>query len=127
MELSTFAYTIGIFELLFALPMLFYSKQTVKWIDRFFKDDVTVRIVGSLLAVLGALVILEDYEVALTPEGLVRLIAWACFLKGLMYAWWPQTAVRMKKKWLKGDATLTLGGILASAVGVLLLYAGSII
>ena len=127
MELSTFAYTIGIIELLVGLPLLFYTKQTVKWIDKVFKDDVTMRIMGVLMTVLGALVLIEGYEVDLDPEGLVRLIAWATMLKGLMYTWWPQTAAKMKKQWLKGDATLTLGGIAATVVGLLLLYAGSIL
>lgn len=127
MELSTFAYTIGILELLFGLPLLFYSKQTMKFLDKFFKDDVEMRVVGALMTVLGALVLIDGYDISADPKGLVILMAWAVFLKGLMYAWWPQTAVNMKKKFMKSEATLTFGGIAATAIGVLLVYAGSIL
>ena len=127
MELSTFAYTIGVIELLIGLPLLFYSKQTLKWLDKAFKDDVQMRVIGVFMAILGALILIEDYEVSLEPDGLVILIAWATFLKGIMYAWWPQTAVNMKKKLMKSEAVLTLGGIAATIIGVLLMYAGSII
>ena len=127
MELSTFAYTIGVIELLFALPLLFYSKQTAKWMDKFMKDDVQMRVIGAFMTILGALVILDSPTVSLTAEGLVRLLAWACFVKGIMYCWWPKVAANMKKKWLKEDTMLTVGGVLACAVGILLLYAGSIV
>jgi uncharacterized protein YjeT (DUF2065 family) len=127
MELSTFAYTIGIIELLFGLPLLFYSKPTVKWLDKAFKDDVQMRVIGGIMTVLGALVLIEGYEISADPAGLVILMAWAVFLKGMMYTWWPQTAVNMKKKLMKSEAMLTLGGIAATAIGVLLVYAASIL
>ncbi|MAE68469.1 hypothetical protein CL635_01510 [bacterium] len=127
MELTTFAYTIGIIELIVGLPLLFYSKQTMKWIDKAFKDDVQMRVIGVFMAILGALVLIEDYEVSAEPDGLVILIAWLVFLKGLMYCWWPQTAINLKKKWVKNDAAITFGGIAAVAIGVLLVYAGSIL
>jgi uncharacterized protein YjeT (DUF2065 family) len=125
MELSTFAYTIGIIELIIGLPLLFYSKQTMKWIDKVFKDDVMMRVIGIIICILGALVLVEDYEVSADPEGLVILVAWLVFLKGLLYAWWPQTAIKMKKNFMKSEATLTFGGIAATVIGVLLLYAAS--
>lgn len=127
MELATFAYTIGIMELLFGLPLLFYSKSTLKFLDKFFKDEVQMRLAGVLMTVLGSLVLIEGFEVSLEPEGLITLMAWAVFLKGLMYAWWPQTAINMKKKFMKSEATLTFGGIAATVIGLLLMYGGSIV
>jgi len=127
MELSTFAYTIGIIELLFGLPLLFYSKATMKFLDKFFKDEIEMRVVGVFMTILGALVLVNGYTISADPAGLVTLMAWAVFLKGLIYAWWPQTAVNMKKKFMKSEATLTFGGIAATTIGVLLVYAGSIL
>lgn len=127
MELDTFAYTIGIMELLIGLPLLFYSKQAMKWFDAFLKDDTSVRLLGTLLAILGALVLIDGYEVSLDPEGLIRLVAWLCMLKGIMLTWWPKTAMQMKKNWFKGDTMATLGGTLGVAIGCLLMYGGSIL
>ena len=127
MELATFAYTIGVIELIVGLPLLFYSKSTLKVFDKFFKDDFQMRFTGTLMAVLGSLVLVESYEVSLDPEGLIILMAWLVFVKGLMYAWWPQPAVNMKKKFMKSEAALTFGGIAASVIGVLLVYGASIV
>jgi uncharacterized protein YjeT (DUF2065 family) len=128
MELATFAYTIGVIELLVGIPLLFYSKPTLKWLDKFLKaDDVQIRILGAIIAVLGALVLMENYEVSLEPDGLVILVAWLVFLKGVMFAWWPSTAVKMKRKFMKNEAALTLSGITAVTIGLLLMYAGSIL
>lgn len=127
MELSTFAYTIGIIELLFGLPLLFYSKATMKFLDKFFKDEIEMRVVGVFMTILGALVLVNGYTISADPAGLVTLMAWAVFLKGLIYAWWPQTAVNMKKKFMKSETTLAFGGIAGTAMGVLLVYAGSIL
>ena len=127
MELSTFAYAIGIFELIFGLPLLFYSKQTMKCVEKAFKDDFQIRFIGVIMTIVGALVLVEKYEISASPEGLVILVAWLVFLKGLIFAWWPQTAITMKKKFMKNEAALTLAGIAATAVGLLLLYAGSVL
>lgn len=127
MELSTFAYTIGVLELLFGLPLLFYSKSTLKFLDKFFKDDVEMRVVGALMTVLGALILVDGYEVHLDPAGLITLMAWAVFLKGLIYTWWPHTAINIKKRFMKSEASLTFAGIAATVIGVLLMYGGSLV
>ena len=127
MELSTFAYTIGVVELLFGLPLLFYTKHTVKWLEKAFKDDVQMRVLGAFMAILGTLVLVEDNVVSLDPRGLVVLMAWMVFLKGLIYSWWPHTATKMRKSFMKNEAALTLGGTAATAIGLLLFYAGMIL
>lgn len=125
MEITTFAYTVGVLELLFGLPLVFYGKQTMKWVDKLLKDELHMRVLGALLTVLGTLVLVNGYEIGTDAEGFIRLLAWLVFLKGLIYAWWPATAARIKKKWLKSEATLTFGGLIATALGVLLMYLGS--
>lgn len=127
MELSTFAYTIGILEILIGLPLVFYPKPARKWLDKMLKEELSMRMIGALLAVVAALVLIEDYTVDLTPVGLVLLVAWLTFFKGIMWAWWPQTAVQMKKKWFKGEGMITFGGLAATAIGVLLIYGGTIL
>lgn len=127
MELSTFAITIGIIDLLFGLPLVFYPKASRKWLDKFIKEEMLNRVLGSLLVILGALVLLDGYMVGTDPEGIVRLVAWLILFKGLMWAWWPETAMDLKKKWFKKDGYMTFGGLAATAIGVLLLYAGTIL
>ena len=127
MELATFAHTVGVMELLIGIPLLFHSKQTLKWVDRAMKDDTIMRVLGALFVIIGSLVLLDEYEVTSDPEGIIRLVAWALTIKGVIWAWWPKVAWDWKKKWLKSEATVTLGGLVATAVGVLLVYAGSIV
>ena len=127
MELSTFANTIGMLELLVGLPLVFYSKSFMKWVDKTMKEETLMRVIGALITVLGGLVIIDDYMITADMEGFVRLVAWLIFLKGILWTWYPQTAVKIKKKWAKNDAVLTFGGLAAVAVGVLLLYAGMVV
>ena len=127
MELSTFAYTVGILELLVGLPLLFYSRSMMKWLDRMMKEDVTMRMVGGLMVILGGLTLIDDYRIGTDVEGLVRLVAWLIFLKGILWAWWPGAAMELKRKWAKSEALLTLGGILAVAIGIAMMYAGMLL
>ena len=127
MELQTFAYTIGVLELIVGIPIVFYTKASMKWIDKFMKDDITLRIVGVIFTILSTLVLIEDHTVTAELDGIIRLLAWLLFLKGLMYAWWPQTAIQLKKQWIKNESMLTVGGAAACAIGVLLFYAGSML
>lgn len=127
MELSTFANTVGILELLVGLPLVFYTKPFMKWIDKVMKEEPLMRMMGAIITVLGGLVLLEDFRIYPDIEGFVILIAWLVFLKGIVWTWYPQTAIRMKKKWAKNDAALTLGGLSATAIGLLLLYAGMVV
>ncbi len=127
MELHTFAYTVGIMELLIGLPLLFYSKSVMKWIDKLFKDEPMMRVLGAFMVILGGLVLINGYEISSSPAGLVTLVAWLTFLKGVVWSWYPQTAINMKKKWAKNEALLTFGGLAATGIGFLLMYAGSVL
>lgn len=127
MQLSTFAFTIGILELLIGLPLVFYPKPTIKWVDKLFKEELSMRIIGVFMTILGALVLIDGYEVSAGPAGAIRLVAWLVFFKGILWAWWPQTAVHLKKKWAKNDALMTFGGVMATAIGVLLIYGGTMV
>ncbi len=124
MEISTYAYTIGMLELLVGLPLLFYSKKMMKWMDRLTKEDVLMRTIGAIMVILSGLVLIDDYRVGSDVEGLVRFVAWLIFLKGILWTWWPDTVMRLKKKWAKSEALLTLGGIIAVSIGIALMYAG---
>ena len=127
MEISTFAYTVGILELLVGFPLLFYSKKTMKWMDRLTKEDVIMRVIGALMTVLAALVLIDDYRIGSDLEGLVRFVAWLIFLKGILWTWWPETALKIKKRWARSEALLTLGGIIAVCFGVAMMYAGMMV
>ena len=86
-----------------------------------------MRVIGTIITVLGALVLINGYRIGTDPEGIVRLVAWLIFLKGLMWTWWPQTASQIKKKWFKSEAVMTFGGLIATAIGILLVYAGAMV
>ncbi|MCB9808489.1 hypothetical protein H6770_04520 [Candidatus Peribacteria bacterium] len=127
MELSTFAITIGVLEILIGLPLVLYPKSTMKWLDKMFKEELMMRTLGALMTVLGALVVIQNYEVSVTVEGGIRLVAWLTFFKGITWAWWPETAVRMKKKWGKSQQRMTFGGVMATAIGMLLMYGATLL
>lgn len=126
MEILTFANSIGILDILIGLPLLLYPKQSRKWLDHLCKEEQLIRIIGALMAMYAGGILLGGYYVDLTPVGLLQLVAWLVFLKGLTWAWFPGFVQQMKKKWLKSDTILTISGLAATAIGSLLVYAGSV-
>jgi uncharacterized membrane protein len=125
MTLATFAYIVGIIELLFGLPMLVSSKKAAAWIRKAFQDDVLIRVIGALFLVISVLVLLtEGTQIGTDVPGLIRLVAWLTVVKSLIFAWFPDVARDVRDKWLADSGMRTLWGLLATTIGVLFLLAG---
>ncbi len=120
MELSTFAYTIGIIELLIGIPMLIKHEVAAKWVLKFLDDDVTSRVVYGILAILGGTVLFENSAITYTPEGFVVFIAWVVTIKGVVMAWAPHLVDMYKKQWLENYTLQLTAGSAATLLGIVL-------
>ncbi len=126
MDLSTFATVIGMLELLIGIPLMVFPEESGRWIVKAMKEDVDIRVIGSILFILGGLVIFEDPRIDLNLEGFLRLVAWCTAIKGVFYAWHPDWVTSMKTPWLKDHNTCLLLGVLMNAFGFLFISAASV-
>ena len=127
MTLSVFAYTIGIISLLFGLPQLLFPKETTAWLFRAMEEDVVMRVVGGLFVVLSFLTLLPDHSVGTDVAGLVRLMAWAAGLKGVIICYWPEWRTRIARRVLAKEEMKLLHGVLMITFGVLFFLAGRVL
>ena len=126
MELSTFATITGIFELIIGIPLIVAGLATNKFIQKVLSNEVTMRIMGAVITVICALVLLDGATIGTDPEGLIRLVAWIGFIKGISAAWRPDILVGISQSFLKQEFLL-LAGIVGTAIGVLLLYGAALV
>ncbi|MBT3835169.1 hypothetical protein HOF56_02870 [Candidatus Peribacteria bacterium] len=125
MSIESFAYMIGIIELLIGIPLLVRPKETTKWIEKFMKEDHLMRTIGGLFLVVSFLILKDDPSVGTDIPGLIRLVAWLLAAKSLIMCWCPKCVEGVKKMWLRDADMQLLGGLLAIVVGVLLIMAGN--
>ena len=128
MTLSTFAYIIGLTELLVGLPFLLYPDKTAAWLSKAMKEDLWMRTIGAFMLFLCFIVLKENPgPVDGTVSGLVRLLAWLGLIKGIIYAWWPHFAGNWRKTLLQKKSVRPVWGLLAIIVGALLIMAGNLL
>ncbi|MBN1257571.1 MAG: hypothetical protein JXA52_07685 [Planctomycetes bacterium] len=125
MALSTYAYTIAIFELVIGIPLLVNAKGAAKWIVQLKDQEGLLRFIGVLFVVLSVLPLISDCSVGTDVAGLVRLLAWIAAIKCLLITWWPKQTFGLSEKMLKIDWVPYLAGACAIALGILLILAGN--
>lgn len=122
MDYSTFAFVIGIILILEGIPLSFATAKAEKWINAFMKDDIHPRVAGVLMVIIAALFLREGYEISADFEGIVRFLGWIVALKGVLYTWWPEDINSFRKSFFKNQSTLALSGMVAAALGIVLVY-----
>jgi uncharacterized protein YjeT (DUF2065 family) len=127
MTLSSFCVIVGVWELVFGLPMLVRPAATIRWLRDTLKDPTMMRLIGFFFLVISVLVLSEGARVGGDGPGLVRLLAWVTGGKCLLICWWPRQFARMTDLWFSNAAVVRCFGVLATAIGVWLLdLSGSI-
>jgi len=126
MELTTFAYTIGIVELLIFIPVLVSGSKAVAWMQKFVSNDLAMRSMGGVLTIIGVLVLVGDWSIGSDPAGLIRLVAWATLIKGVLACWKPD--VLKKNMSLLSNASMRpIISIVGILIGVLLIYGAGLV
>ncbi|MCF7844435.1 MAG: hypothetical protein K9M03_01225 [Kiritimatiellales bacterium] len=126
MELHTFAYTIGVLELIIFIPVLVSGSKAVAWMQTFSNNDIAMRSMGCVLTILGALVLVGDWSIGTDPAGLIRLVAWACVIKGLFASWKPSVLSR-NMKLMSNAGMRPVIGVVGIAIGAALIYGAGLV
>ncbi len=124
MTLSTFCFIVGVFELLFAIPMLVAPRAMTAWVREFYAQEKLLRLVCALFLMLAVLVLIEDPSVGTDVAGLVRLVAWVTAIKCLAGCWWPTSKLQFFDRLLSASWWSRAAGPLALVVGILFFAAG---
>ena len=127
MELSTFAFILGILELSIGIPIVFAAKDATKILNKFFKDELHLRFSGALMIMIAASVLQDGYQIGSDVAGVLRTVAWLMALKGVFYLWWPDSLGSLRKQFLGSEAGVSFWGMVAVAVGLLLVYASVVV
>ena len=124
MNLPTFCFIVGVFELLFAIPMLVAPRAMTAWVREFYAQEKLLRLVCALFLMLAVLVLVEDPSVGTDVAGLVRLVAWVTAIKCLIFCWLPTAQLQFFDRLLSMSWWSRVVGPLALAVGILFFAAG---
>ncbi len=127
MSLATFAYVIGIIELLVGIPLIVAPDKTMAWMKRTLDQDALLRSMGAVFLIMGFFVLKDNYSIGKDVAGLIRLVAWITVVKSFMLVWFPNYVRTMHERWSAVPAMRFLWGFLAVLVGVLFMYAGNML
>ena len=127
MTLSTFALILAVVELLIGLPLLVAPRETADWLVRLSGKDIQCRLVGAVLLVICVLVLAEDASVDWSVAGVLRLWAWLGAVKCLVLCWWPGWLENLAELMLARPILQRAFGLLATAVGAFLFWAGTVV
>ena len=127
-QLATFACIIGVIELLIGLPLLVRPKATMDWLLGWIKSaDATYRLVGGALLIIVVLVLWNDWSLDWSLAGLIKLLAYLTGIKSLIICWWPRWQAAIAEKFWSIGIVQPILGVLATVVGVLLLWAAVVL
>ena len=124
MTIATFAFTLGILELLFGLPMLVNPTATRDWLLKFVKNIELYRIIGAAFLIVCALPLFAEPRVTADLAGVIRAIAWFGAVKCLVICWWPGWLASMGERMMASTAVCRLWGAVATGAGVFFTWAG---
>ena len=108
----------GIYFLI-AAAMIFANRAALMTgVESMFKERFA-QLMAAMLSLLGGLILInlhQDYSSL--PAGIISVIGWLIFLKGMLYAFLPEARlVKLSKKFTE-RAWYTMDGVLALVVGV---------
>lgn len=110
----------GIYFLI-AAAMVFANRASLMiGVEAMFKERFAQMLAG-MISLLGGLILInlhQDYSTI--TAGIISVIGWLIFLKGLMYAFLPQARLAMLTKVVTERMWYTMDGLLALVFGVYL-------
>ncbi|MFH1444224.1 MAG: hypothetical protein ABIG34_02435 [Candidatus Peregrinibacteria bacterium] len=127
MELSTFAQITGILVVLVGVPLLVNGDATVAFVQELMRSALYMRTAGALIVVLTVLTLKMDYSIGTDPAGLIRIVAWLGLIKGITATWKPTVLTGISERMLGDGALRPVLGIVAIAMGGLLLYGSQLV
>ncbi len=125
MDIATFAFILGVWEVLIGVPLLLRPRETFRWLS-FAQDnnDVVVRLIGALFLVVALLALWQGMAITGSVVGIVRLLAWITAVKCLMLVWCPHLMLQFRERlYPKSEAVQRFIGLVAIGLGVFLLWA----
>lgn len=127
MDLQTFAIITGILVLLIGIPLLANGEAAVAFVQEFMRSNLYMRTAGALIVVLTVLTLRQGYGIGTDPAGLIRIVAWLGFIKGVTAAWRPTVLTGVSERILNDAAVRPILGIIAIAMGAILLYGAQVV
>ncbi len=118
--------TLGVVCYLLGFPLIFSEKKTVSWLKKWMKDDISLRLIGALIAILAILLLKMKWTLSWDAEGLVILLAWLTLIKGIFLTWWPDIPAKTALSFLT-PATALLAGFALIVWGALLTFLGFVL
>jgi hypothetical protein len=82
---------------------------------------------GVVVVMITVLVLQDGYQVGTDAAGLIRLVAWIGLIKGLSAAWFPSFLAGISESIFGSVQMRPVLGVVAVAVGVLLLYGAQLV
>ncbi len=98
MTLSAFSLVLGVFFYVFGFPLVFSDDKYVAWLKKFVKDENSLRLFAVPVLAIAVTTLRHQWQISADGEGIIVVIAWVTFVKGLVLAWWPAQTIRMKAK-----------------------------
>ncbi|REJ64889.1 MAG: hypothetical protein DWQ31_19925 [Planctomycetota bacterium] len=125
MDVATFAFIIGVYEILIGVPMLVAPRDTFRWIIHGQQNhDVLVRAVAALFLIMAALVLWRGAAITASVDGVIRLLAWVTVIKCLGLCWFAPLMLRVRRPFVNlSPITQRVMSVFVIALGVYLLWA----
>jgi hypothetical protein len=101
MSLASFSLLLGAFYYIFGFPLVFGNQKYLLWTKKVLKDENMLRIFGAVLVSIAVTTLRYHYELSWDGEGLIIILAWICFVKGLLLAWFPAFTIDLREKIMK--------------------------
>ena len=86
-----------------------------------------MHICGAVTVVISALVLKDGYTVSKSVVGLLTLVVWIGLVKGIILSWYPGILTKQSNALLSNAGLRPLIAIVGLAVGVLVLYGGTLV
>lgn len=122
-SLSYLAILLGALLVLSRLPGVFYPKEFAKVVKSILKQEV-FRVFSVVLLFFSISILLQKYDFTRDAETVMSVLGWLLLLGTILLAWFPDRVVDKANRWLKNEATTSLGSLLGLVLGFLLMYLG---
>ena len=127
MELSIFiAKVLGLYLVVFSMAMFLNAKRFKDIVIEIDKSPALLFFSGILPLIFGVLLIAGHPIWEADWRGIITLIGWLAFMKGLIRLAAPQIAIRFDGKFIKKRGAFKICSIIVLLLGIYLCYVGFI-
>jgi len=116
----------GLTYIVVGLGMLINKEYYHKLFKEYLKNESLVYFGGVAALVVGIVILsFHNYWVS-SWEVIITVFGWMALIKGILLLLVPKALIDLFRPWFKNETTLTLFGLLALVIGVVLGYFGFI-